>query len=104
MLEDIITSWTDFPLAETIHSLQGVIAGILLACAYIRREKLESVVYTLIAMWILIAFDRYEETEQSGIGDKGWVDLKVFLVIAYISGFLTVAIYKTRKVYHRMRE
>ena len=93
MLEDIALAFAKFPGAETFHAFQGVVAGFLLSLAYIRRHGIESVTITLIATWILIGFDRYEETEQAGISDEGWVDLKVFLILTWISSMLTLAVY-----------
>ena len=103
MLEDIILAFSSFPGAESFHAFQGVVAGFLLALAYIRRHGLESITITLIATWILIGFDRYEETEQAGISDKGWVDIKVFLILTWISAVATLAIHYAIRYWRRKR-
>lgn len=88
MLHDIILAFTKFPGAESIHLLQGVVAGCLLAVGYLKRE----LAYVGIALTLLAGFAIYEGYERWRIGDNADTDFQVFLITMWAACILTLAV------------
>ena len=88
MLRSLILQLTAFPGAESIHALQGVVVGVLLARAYL-TERLEQAV---IALTLMVGFAIYETLEQWSIGDRGDIDFQVQLIALWVSALVTIAV------------
>ena len=96
MLQNLIIQFSKFPGAESIHLLQGVVAGFLLANGYIR----DSVARVCIALTLLAGFAIYEGYEMFRIKDEGDIDFQVFLITMWLSCCVTLAIHLYREWRH----
>ena len=92
VIEHLVLQFQRFPGAETIHSLQGVIVGILLARGYLK----ESLARVGVALTLMAAFAIYEGYERWRIGDEADLDFAAMLVAAWISTLVTLAIHLIR--------
>ena len=88
MLHNIILAFTQFPGAESIHLLQGVVAGFLLARAYLKRN----IANAIIALTLLVGFAIYEGYERWRIGDNADTDFQVFLITMWLTSSLTLMV------------
>ena len=93
MLSNIILSFTKFPAAESIHLLQGAVAGYLLLTGVVKAK----VAHVLTAMTIVVAFAIYEGYERWRIGDEADVDFQVALITAWLSAVITLVIHLVRE-------
>ena len=93
MLKDLILQIAQFPGAESLHMLQGAVAGYLLVQGYLK----DSVARVSIALTILVGFIAYETLEQWRIGDNGDLDTQAALISMWICGIITLAISLIRK-------
>ena len=87
MLHDLILQIAKFPGAESIHLLQGAVAGWLLVRGYLKK----CLVRVSIAVVIIIAFAIYETLERWRINDPGDVDFQVALIAAWLTSMITLA-------------
>ena len=94
MLHNVILAFTKFPGAESIHLIQGVIAGILLTQGYIHK----CIARVGIALFVMVAFAVYEGYERWRIQDNADVDFQVMLITAWISAIITLAFYIVRQL------
>ena len=92
MIESIVIQFRKFPGAETVHLLQGAVAGFLMVNGYIHQ----SVARVLIAFVIMTGFAIYEICERWRIGDEADIDFAVFLVTMWASMMITLAVYLIR--------
>ena len=81
-MTELISQFTKFPLAETIHLLQGAIAGILVARGYHAKAAADM----LAALLIMVGFAIYEGFERWRINDNADIDFQVFLIVMWIAG------------------
>ena len=81
---DVIQQIKDFPLAESIHGLQGYICGALAVHGLIT----DKVSFVLCAILVSYNFISYESLEQARIHDNGDSDVMVFWAVAFITGLL----------------
>lgn len=88
MLHNIILAFTQFPGAESIHLLQGVVAGFLLARGYLKQ----CITHVAIAVTLLVGFAIYEGYERWRIGDNADTDFQVFLITMWLTSLLTLGI------------
>lgn len=98
-MSEWLVQFTKFPGAELIHSLQGVIVGILLVRSYIER----CIAQAGIAFTILVGFAIYEGYERWRIGDEADIDFQVFLIFMWvvIIGYVIFAAY--RSLFNQLR-
>lgn len=89
MFDELILQVTRFPGAEAIHSLQGVVIGVLLARGYL-KGSLERVG---IAIALMAGFAIYEGYERWRIMDEADVDFQVMLITAWLSAMITLAVH-----------
>ena len=94
MLHNIILAFTQFPGAESIHLLQGVVAGFLLARAYLKQN----IANVGIALTLLAGFAIYEGYERWRIGDNADTDFQVFLITMWLTATITLAVHLLRSV------
>ena len=97
MLRNLILQFSQFPGAETIHLLQGVVCGILLVSGYLRS----SVARVVIALVLMAGFAIYEGYEQWRIGDAGDIDFQVFLITMWLTMHVTLAVHLARRHWGR---
>ena len=85
MFQEIILAFHHFPGAETIHLLQGVVVGFLLATGYLKEKPAR----VIIALTLLIGFAIYEGYERWRILDNADTDFSIFLITSWITGIIT---------------
>ena len=83
-MSDLINQIISYPVSETIHSLQGIIAGWLL-CHGLLRDKTS---YVLGAFVVAFCFIAYEGLEQARIGDQGDSDVMMFWTATVITALI----------------
>ena len=94
MLRNLVLQFAQFPGAETIHLLQGVVCGVLLVTGYLRS----STARVCIALTLMVGFAIYETLEQWRIGDSGDVDFQVMLITMWLSGAVTLGVKYLRRL------
>ena len=97
MLHGILLQFTKFPGAESIHLLQGVVAGWLLVSAVID----ESLARATAALVILLGFCAYELAEMWRVSDNGDLDIQVFLIAMWLSAMVSLVVYGVRYLLNR---
>ena len=99
-MNDLITQIINYPLAETIHSFQGIIAGWLL-CHGLLRDKTS---YVLGAFVVAYCFIAYEDTEMARIHDQGDSDIMVFWGTAMVTAlFYDIIHYFRHHIFSSLR-
>lgn len=89
MLENLILQFAKFPGAESIHGLQGAVAGYLLMTGVVKSKT----AHVLTAMTLVVAFAIYEGFERWRIGDAADVDFQVALITAWLSACITLVVH-----------
>ena len=89
MIENLLLQFHKFPFAESIHSLQGIVIGILIARGYLA----DSLVRVMIALVLMSGFIAYETLEQYRIGDMGDLDVSAMLIAAWLSAMVTLVVH-----------
>ena len=83
-LLDFFKDFLLYPVAETIHWLQGIITG--WCAAHGMWKKVPSSAIT--ALLIAIVFISYEITEQWKVNDNAYRDIENYWVMAVITGII----------------
>ena len=88
MLQALLLQFAKFPGAETIHLLQGAVAGWLLASGYLANRTARIV----LALALMKGFAIYEGYERWVIGDRADIDFQVFLIMMWLTASVTLVI------------
>ena len=83
-MQDVITQIMNFPVAESIHSMQGYLVGWLLSHGVIKNKD----AWGRAGFSAGTFFIAYELAEMWRISDQGDSDVMVFLATAWITGLL----------------
>ena len=86
---EFLKTFIDYPNAEIIHALQGVLAGYLATRGIFKKEISDP----LCALFILIGFAIYEGYERWRINDKADQDFEVFWVAAILTGLIYTVVH-----------
>ena len=81
---DFLQGWILYPISETIHALQGILAGYLGARSIYKSQTSDAI----CALLITLAFAIYEITEQWKIDDSAYQDFENFWVTAVGTGLI----------------
>ena len=97
---EFLTRFIDYPNAEIIHALQGILAGYLATRGIFKKEISDP----LCALFILIGFAIYEGYERWRINDEADQDFEVFWVAAMLTGLIYTVVHFGRRIYPHIKE